>query len=236
MSVSSCISVIPAPTPSLVGPPSKLARLSSDSRAVATTGGSDAALCVGGGGHGTPTAAERLAAAQAIIAKATADKEAAKAATQAAKEAAIAIKEAEKARRAAAKAAREAEKAALPKRPVGRPRKNPMLVVATLASTPAVVASAPADDTDNDDSVTVSIDEASSTGSVAPQSCRQAGCLASPETFPSSPIPPRSSDTIESLRAELAELRTQLTTLQAAYQREHAFLDRARRLFASAPV
>lgn len=159
------------------------------------------------------SAEERLAAAQAIIAKAMADKEAAKAAAAAAKEAAIALKEAEKARRAeeraAAKAAREAEKAALPKRPVGRPRKNPI-------TAPAVVV------VDDKDSVTVSIDEAASTGSITP---------------PSSPVAaPKAPDTMESLRAELAELRTQLTVLQTAYQREHAFLERARKLFATAPV
>lgn len=161
-----------------------------------------------------PTAEERLAAANAMIAKAMADKEAAKAAAQAAIALKAAAAVAEKARRAeeraAAKAAREAEKAAQPKRPVGRPRKNPMLVVATLASTPAVVA-------DHDkDSITVSIDDATSTDSVA---------------TPPSPTVPRSADTVESLRAELAELRAQMTVLQTAYQREHAILDRARKLF-----
>ncbi len=70
----------------------------------------------------TATTAERLAAAQAAIAKAAADKEAALAAAQAIK----AAKEAAKAAKAEARAAAAAAKAALPKRPVGRPRKNPL--------------------------------------------------------------------------------------------------------------
>ena len=68
--------------------------------------------------------AERLAAAQAAIAKAAADKEAALAAAHAIK----AAKEAAKAAKAEARAAAAAAKAALPKRPVGRPRKNPLPV------------------------------------------------------------------------------------------------------------
>jgi hypothetical protein len=72
------------------------------------------------------TAAERLAAAQAAIAKAAADKEAALAAAHAQREATKAAKEAAKAAKAEARAAAAAAKAALPKRPVGRPRKNPL--------------------------------------------------------------------------------------------------------------
>jgi hypothetical protein len=72
------------------------------------------------------TAAERLAAAQAAIAKAAADKEAALAAAHAQREATKAAKEAAKAAKAEARAAAKAAKAALPKRPVGRPRKTPV--------------------------------------------------------------------------------------------------------------
>lgn len=183
----------------------------------------------------TPTAEERLVAAQAMIAKAMTEKEAAKAAAQAAKEAAIALKDAEKARRAeeraAAKAAREAEKAALPKRPVGRPRKNPLLVVATLASTPAVVAD------DDKDSITDNGDEANSIGSVA-QSSPVAYPADAERGVRTSQLAGRAlpTDTVESLRAELAELRAQLAVLQTAYQREHAVLERARKLFGTASV
>jgi len=39
------------------------------------------------------------------------------------------------------------------------------------------------------------------------------------------------SDTVCSLRAELADLRSQLAIIQAAYEREHAILESARKLF-----
>lgn len=68
----------------------------------------------------TLTAAERLAAAKAVL-------DAAKA--RRAEE--RATKEAEKARRAEERAAKAAEKATKPKRPVGRPRKIPLPVAST---------------------------------------------------------------------------------------------------------
>lgn len=132
-------------------------------------------------------------------AAAAAAAQAAKAARQAAKEAEAAAKEERRKEREAARAAKAAAKAALPKRPRGRPRKNPV-VAAEAAPAKAAPASESGGTTDMDN-----MSAASSTHFDAD-----------------------SDSEIAVLRAELSALKARHAALEVAYHKASHTLDAIR--------
>ena len=179
--------------------------------------------------------AEKLAAAQALLAKIKAEKEAAKIAAAAEKEAKKTAKEAAK----AAKEAEKAAKAALPKRPVGRPRKNPASVASDGGS--ATPAPLPPSDSATEASSTAGSDHEEEEEEAAEPpvaTLRVASTTALrvasvPLEF--APLAAPATDA-PALAAELAATRMRLAAVEAAYARDHALLQRLRALLADTMV